>query len=364
MTTFISDKAGAGAAAPPAGPAGSLGGLAGMSPANFGMVMATGIVSLAAHMLGRDAIAHSLFWLNIGLYGVLCVLTVLRAVRHTRAFFGDMFDHLRGPGFFTTVAGTAILAAQFMVLAHNSRAGLVLWTIAVALWFGFTYAIFTALTIKQDKPALDRGINGGWLLAVVATQSIAVSSALLASVTAQPYRLELNFMALSMWLWGGMLYIWMMSLIFYRYTFFRLSPDDLTPPYWINMGAMAISTLAGSLLIVNSADAPYLISLLPFLKGFTIFYWATGTWWIPMLLILGIWRYAYKRIPFTYDPLYWGAVFPLGMYAACTWQMDAAMRFGFLGAIPVIFFCVAIVAWGLTLFGLLMRLRRRLLGER
>src|SRR5262249_39842759 len=37
--------------------------------------------------------------------------------------------------------------------------------------------------------------------------------------------------------------------VFYRYTFFRLSPDDLTPPYWINMGAMAISTLAGARLI-------------------------------------------------------------------------------------------------------------------
>lgn len=95
-------------------------------------------------------------------------------------------------------------------------------------------------------------------------------------------RLEFNFLALSMWLWGGMLYLWMIALIFYRYYFFYFSPDDLSPPFWISMGAMAISTLAGSLLIMNSADAPYLESLLPFLKGFTIFYWATGTWWIPM----------------------------------------------------------------------------------
>ena len=53
------------------------------------------------------------------------------------------------------------------------------------------------------------------------------------------------------------------------------------------MGAMAISTLAGSLLIVNAPDAPFLRSLLPFIKGFTVFYWATGTWWIPMLAVLG-----------------------------------------------------------------------------
>jgi hypothetical protein len=65
-------------------------------------------------------------------------------------------------------------------------------------------------------------------------------------------------------------------------------PAPTSPPYWINMGAMAISTLAGSLLILNSGDAPFLQSLPPFIKGFTVFYWATGTWWVPMLLVLAV----------------------------------------------------------------------------
>jgi tellurite resistance protein TehA-like permease len=356
MGSFISCHDSNGASAVPSGSATPLGGLAGMSPANFGMVMATGIVSLTANLLGHTAIAYGLFMVNLGLYSVLCLLTVLRALRYPRRFFGDMVDHLRGPGFFTKVAATGILACQFMVLDGDTHIGLGLWAVAVALWLGLIYTIFLALTVKRDKPTLDRGINGGWLLAVVATQSIAVSSALLAASSHQPYRLELNFLALSMWLWGGMLYIWMMSLIFYRYTYFRLSPDDLTPPYWINMGAMAISALAGSLLIVNATDAPYLVSLLPFLKGFTIFYWATGTWWIPMLLLLGVWRYVYKRFPLRYDPLYWGAVFPLGMYAASTWEMNEAMGFTFLGAVPIIFFYAAMAAWSLTFLGLMHRL--------
>jgi tellurite resistance protein TehA-like permease len=95
------------------------------------------------------------------------------------------------------------------------------------------------------------------------------------------------------------------------------------------MGAMAISTLAGSLLMLNAPQAPFLVSLLPFLKGFTVFYWASGTWWIPMLLLLGIWRHGVRRFPLRYDPLYWGAVFPLGMYAACTWQMDRPWSLAF-----------------------------------
>ena len=330
--------------------------LADMSSAYFSLVMATGIVSLAAAMMGHQHLAMVLFYLNIGQYALLCLLYFLRAWRYPRRFFGDMTDHLIGPGYFTTVAGTGILCSQFILLRDDYVVGKGLWAFAVILWIALIYTIFTALTVKKDKPTLDKGISGGWLLAVVATQSLSVCSALLAAHEKQPLQLELNFIALSTWLWGGMLYIWMMALIFYRYTFFRFSPSDLAPPYWINMGAMAISTLAGSLLILNAPQAPYLGSLLPFLKGFTIFYWATGTWWIPMLLLLGVWRYGFQRFPLRYDPLYWGAVFPLGMYSVCTWQMDRAMQFGFLDNLTRTFFYIALAAWSITFIGMLHQL--------
>lgn len=335
------------------------GGLADMSPAYFGLVMATGIVSLASFFMGHTLVASGLFYLNVAQFLILWVLYILRAVLHPGRFFGDMVSHLAGPGYFTAVAGTGILAGQFMVQRENLAIGVGLWLLAVALWIGLTYTIFTAFTIKDEKPTLDKGITGGWLLAVVATQSLSVSSALVAARIGQPFRLELNLIALSMWLWGGMLYIWMMSLIFYRYAFFRFSPSDLAPPYWINMGAMAISALAGSLLILNAPHAPFLQLLVPFLTGFTLFYWATGTWWIPMLLLLGVWRHGFKRFPLEYDPLYWGAVFPLGMYAACTWQMDHAMDFGFLDRLPRAFLYIALAAWTITFLGMVSRLARR-----
>ncbi len=250
--------------------------LADLSPAYFGLVMATGIVSLAAFMMEHSHIAFALFYLNIAQYALLCVLYGLRAWRYPRRFFGDMVAHLTGPGYFTMAAGTGILASQFLILDENVVAGGALWLLAILLWIGLIYTIFVAFTVRREKPTLDKGISGSWLLAVVATQALAVSSALLAVRVAQPYRLELNLLALSMWLWSGMLYIWMMSLIFYRYAFFRFSPGDLSPPYWINMGAMAISTLAGSLLILNAPHAPFLTSLLPFLKGFHRFLLGDG----------------------------------------------------------------------------------------
>lgn len=336
-------------------------GIADMSPAYFSLVMATGIVSLAAFLMDQRALALILLYLNIAQYAALCLLYAVRAARYPRRFFGDMIAHSTGPGYFTAVAGTGVLASQFMVIRGNVAIGMALWLLTSLLWIGLTYTILAALTIRREKPALDKGINGGWLLAVVATQAVSVSSALLAARIGQPHRLTLNLLALSMWLWGGMLYIWLMAMIFYRYTFLPLSPGDLMPSYWINMGAMAISTLAGSLLLLNAPQVPYLASLRPFLEGFTLLFWSVGTWWIPMLLILGVWRYGYRRFPLRYDPVYWSVVFPLGMYAACTWQMDRAIGLRLLDPMSLASLSIALAAWAITFVGMLHALTGRLM---
>ncbi len=334
-----------------------------LSPSYFAMVMATGIVSIASDLFGMPMIAMGLFWLNTVAYLILCVAFFLRLVFFRNEFFHDLFDHARGPGFFTTVAATCILGAQFIAVWENYEIAIILWLLAIILWLIITYTVFTTFTIKENKPPLEEGINGAWLLAVVSTQALAVLSARL-SMHFEAHKLIINFFAFSMWLWGGMQYIWMISLIFYRYTFFKFSPADLSPPYWINMGAMAISTLAGSLLITNTPHAPFLFSTLAFLKGFTIFYWATGTWWIPMLIILAFWRHVYKRFPLTYDPLYWGAVFPLGMYTVCTYMMAESMELEFLLPVPKYFVYIALLAWAATFIGFISNLTKTLFSKK
>ena len=330
-----------------------------LHPAYFAMVMATGIVSTDAFVLGKANLGLALFGVNLVAYVVLWVASIARVARSPRRVLADLLDHGRGPGFFTVVAATCVLGSQLILLFEAYRPALALWLLGLSLWIGLTYTIFTGLTIKETKPSLADGISGAWLLAVVSTQSVALLSAQLA-LHLGPYKLAMNFFALSMWLWGGMLYIWMISLIFYRYTFFPFKPSDLAPPYWINMGAMAISTLAGAtlLLAVKDRDAGSALvrDLLPFIKGATLLFWATATWWNPMLLILGVWRHIVKRFPLRYDPLYFGAVFPLGMYSVATARMGgeggAIDLPPFLSVLPSVFCYVSLAAWALAVAGM------------
>jgi tellurite resistance protein TehA-like permease len=327
-----------------------------LHPAYFALVMATGIVSIAAQLLKIPIVPSVLLGVNLVAYAVLWILTFLRIARHRDAVVADLMDHQRSVGFFTTVAATSVLGSQLVLVANQPQAGFVLWVATVVLWLVLIYAVFTALTVKETKPPLDEGINGGWLVAVVATQSVSTLASVLAPASA--HATELLFVSLAFWLAGGMLYIWLISLIFYRYTFFRFAPSDLMPPYWINMGAMAISTLAGTLLLANAKASPLLTELRPFTLGLTILFWATATWWIPMLVILGFWRHGYKRFPLTYSPLYWGAVFPLGMYTACTFRLAAVTGIRLLAAIPPVFVVIALAAWSLTFIGLIRELLR------
>jgi tellurite resistance protein TehA-like permease len=326
-----------------------------LHPASFALVMATGIVAIACKLHGLNEFALALSWINLAAYPILWGLLLARAFVFPRRVLADLASHQRAPGFFTLVAASGVLGSQGVLLHGNVLAGQVLWWVCVLLWAACTYTIFALLTIRTEKPDLAAGINGGWLVAVVATQSVAVLGCVLQG-RVWGDRESCLFVLMCFWLGGGMLYLWIIGLIFYRYMFFRFSPTDLMPPYWVNMGAMAISTLAGVLLYGAAESSAALAPLRPFILGLTIMFWATATWWIPMLIVLGVWRHVARHVPLTYDPLYWGLVFPLGMYSVCTFRLSEAVGVGFLATIARAFVTAGSAAWALTFLGLAARM--------
>ena len=321
-------------------------------PGYFALVMATGIISVACFLLGMKTISLALLVINIIAYAVLCLLLLLRLLFFFSRVKADINDHVRGPGFFTVVAGTCVLGSALLIVLDRFRPAMVLWVAGIILWAVIMYTFFTAMTVRENKPSIETGLNGGWLLAVVATQSVSVLGTLLVSRLAD-FREPILFFTLCMFLLGCMLYLLLITLIFYRFTFVNVTMAALTPPYWINMGAVAITTLAGARLIIAAPDWPLLNEVVPFLKGFTLFFWAAATWWIPLLFILGFWRHVYKKFPLKYDPQYWGMVFPFGMYTVCTFQLSSAISFPPLLVIPRYFIYLALAGWLAVCVGLI-----------
>jgi tellurite resistance protein TehA-like permease len=295
--------------------------IATLYPGAFAMVMATGIISNALYLENWRGISDALIALNAVAYPVLLVATLIRALRFGRALWADLIDPRLVFSFFTIVAGTDVFGIGVNLRGYAGLA-LALWSFALVLWFGLIYLSFGVLTFLNTAHGANV-VHGGWLIAIVGTESLVILGTQVAPPLGQ---LGTAVFVLIHMLWGiGLAFYGIFITLFASRIFFLdFEPDDITPLLWVVMGAAAISANAGSTLILTDSGLAFLHSMRPFIDGVTLIAWAWGTWWIPLLILFGIWKHGVCRVPITYTPMLWSLVFPLGMYAlaacGCRWR--------------------------------------------
>ncbi len=323
--------------------------------AYFASVMATGIVSTAMFIYHQIWLSDILLAIGVGLYLVLWYAYAGRLVLAPREMWRNLTDPSTTFGFFTIVAGSNVLAVRFM-LAHWVGLSVVFGTIGLVSWAVLFYTVMTALI---TGPAADlTSVNGGWLIAIVAEQSIATYLASMIGVV--PGHVTILFLAsATFWAMGLILYLVFIAFIMNRLLFQTIDPQDMQPPYWINMGATAISVLASSRLLAVPVHTTILVTLRPFLEGGTLMFWAWGSWWIPLLVILGIWKYWRGHEPIAYHPAQWSIVFPLGMYGTATTAMSKIQGFLPLHWVGEGFAWISLGAWTLVAVLGLRHMRQR-----
>jgi len=327
-------------------------GIRGLNPAYFAMVMATGIVSQAMLLDGADTLSGLLLGAGIAAYLILAVLYIARFLRFRGEFLADAAEPRRAFGFFTFTAASDVLSSRLAGDGHQLAAAILLG-LGGAGWLLLSYSVPPRLATRNGTQPTLAGANGTWFLCVVGTQSVAVAAASVRT----PAPEALAALAICCWAIGVVLYLIVAVVVTTALMHYPVRAAELGPPYWVFMGATAISVLAAAQILKLPA-APLPASVHGAVSGVSIMLWAFGTWLIPMLLVAGVWRHLMQRVPLRYDPGLWSIVFPLGMYGVASRQIGAALHVSWLVTLGRYEAWLALAAWAAVALALGVSLTR------
>ncbi|WP_232331471.1 tellurite resistance/C4-dicarboxylate transporter family protein [Agromyces laixinhei] len=332
----------------------------GLTPGYFALVMATGILSVAMRTNNAMAISELLLVIAAVAYVVLVALSVVRVVRHREAMAADFADPARAFGFFTFVAATCVLGSR-LAQEELHAPSLVLMILAALAWIVLGYTVPWTAVLGQHRPARALATaNGTWFIWAVASQSIAVLAATLQVELPASMRPAMSLLAVFSWSVGIFLYGAVGVFVGVRMLAYPFRPADLTPPYWVAMGATAITVVAGAR-IVEMADAPVVDATRGLIAGASVFFWAFGTWLIPPLVIAGYWRHVRHRVPLRYEATLWSIIFPLGMYGVGSQFLGDVDHLPLVHAIGSVEIWIALAAWLVTFAAMLVTIWRTVL---
>ena len=325
----------------------------GLTPGYFALVMASGIISLGLHLDGYDLLSWMLFAVCACAYVILLTLNAWRFLQFRDAMVGDFREPRRAFGFFTFVAGTNVLGVRAGAEGWYAVTGALL-VVAGLVWLVLGYVVpWSAVLSREERPVV-AAANGTWFIWVVASQSTAIAAATLETVVTDG-RAGLAVLAVLSWSVGVFLYAASAVIVSLRLMLYRLNPAEFDPPYWVSMGAVAITVVAGAR-IVEMDSAPMVDATRGLIAGLSVVFWCFATWLIPVLVAAGWWRHMRRRVPLRYEATLWSIIFPLGMYSVAGVYLGRADRLPLVESVGSIWLWVALGAWLVVFIAMLTSL--------
>ncbi|MDH6586741.1 tellurite resistance protein TehA-like permease [Streptomyces sp. SAI-133] len=288
-------------------------------PAAGAAVMATGIISVGLHLSGHETLSRVTLVLACAAWLGLAAEFVSRLLRERARWVADAGT----PGALTAVAATTVLGTGLSVLGRQTLAEALL-ALSALLW-----PPLIVLVVGHWK----RRMPGGVFLCCVATQGLAVLGATLAAAES------------AAWLAHTTLVLFWLGLVLYGVALFHFDlrqvlrgPGD----QWIAGGALAISALAGSKLIAADSARLYLWNDddLGVLRAVTVALLVLDLAWYAVLLAAEC-----VRPRLRYDVRRWATVFPMGMTAAATLSVAAAVDIPWLRTPGEVLLWISVAAW-------------------
>ena len=252
--------------------------------------MGAGIVSIDLYANHQPVLSAIMLWFAAGAWLLLAVMLGVLLVYERDRFAREASS----PASFTGVAGTAVLGTRLAMQGYHVAA------VALLAVSGLGWALLLIPVLRHWKTPT-AGLS---FVLCVATEGLAVLGATLAV----SYRAG--------WLAGAAVPVLFLGLAFYVFTVARFDLRELLTghgDHWVAGGALAISALAAGKITEAAAALGKFGEQRQALATSTLVLWCLAMVWLFPLVTSEIIR---PRL--TYDVRRWATVFPLGMYAACS----------------------------------------------
>ncbi|MFE7515966.1 tellurite resistance/C4-dicarboxylate transporter family protein [Streptomyces sp. NPDC057540] len=295
-------------------------------PAAGAAVLATGILSVGLRLTGFEAVSVVALCLATAVWLLLAYAFVSLLLGDRRRWAVSAGS----PPALTAVAASTVLGARFELLGATP----------VAVAFLVVAAVVWPVLLVAVLRHLPRRAPGAVFLVCVATQGLAVLSALLAPRAGG-------------WLARVALALFLLGLVLYADALARFDVRQVVTgagDHWIAGGALAVSALAGSKLLLPGEWPGGVAAAL---RTATFVLVALDLAWYAAL-----WCGELVRPRPGYDVLRWATVFPLGMTAVAALSVSAATGVEWLGTLGRVLLGIAVVAWLATAYGLARRALR------
>lgn len=304
-------------------------------PASGAVVMGTGIVSISLSLDGRSTLSAILLVLDAVIWVALAALLPARALADRERFKAD----IRHPTALTSVAGTAVLGTRLTLLGWG-WAGAALLIIAAVIWLGLVPYVLA----HWQLPTI-----GASFILTVATESLALLAATLALRGRAGWLLYASFAPFSL------------GLFFYVFVLRRFDRRQLAVgigDHWVTGGALAISTVAAGRIVLAAERVDALSGGLRALKDVALVLWLLTILWLPILVAAEA-----TRPRLRYNVRRWSTVFPVGMYAACSFVVGGVTRTRAITDFARVWVWVGVAVWGVVFLAMARRAPALACGE-
>lgn len=300
-------------------------------PATFSFVMASSALSIALHLVGYAFLSELLWAIAALALLVISCLFVIRLIIGWQSVRTQFTDPTTAFGFLTIPSAFAVLGSRFAFAGMWTWA-FALWVCATVVWLPLSYAVpwsaiahthgffgTTTPTFTQETSAgnhLLTKVNGSWFLWTTAAGTVAMLSALVAGRFSGLTQEALVIVALIGWASGLALYAISAGLLSVRILRYGIPPKDLGPSFWVVMGSLATSGLAGGEIALLAQRSNLAASVHDVAANISVALWGIAAWLTVGLILLSAWRLCVRRIPVSYSVELWSLVFPIATFAS------------------------------------------------